>query len=153
MTYLRGAATACAFSILAACAAGTSATRTGTAPIDQSFQAGGVTFGPTAEMVMLFKARENSGQVEVCGAIVTYGPGLYQSGEHQVLQGAFLRANGVTIANSITYFARLPRQGGELDFADVAGMSANCALTGTVWQPSFEGAEIDMVLRSKSVQL
>ncbi|MHA3913765.1 hypothetical protein [Halovulum sp. GXIMD14793] len=139
---------------LGACTAGSSASPTGTTKIDQRFQVDGINIGRgKADIILLFAARENNGMVEVCGAIKTFGPALYQSGEPQVLRGNYLKIGNTTIANSLSYFARLPRGTGEPTLKDVAGKSANCATTGAVWQPGYDKAEIKMVLRANSVQL
>ncbi len=138
---------------VSACTDGATSTVTGTTKIDRSFQVGGVTWSGDAETLTFIKARNRGGEVEVCGAISTAGPGLYRSGEQQVLQGTYLRINGQTVANQIHYFNRLPQIESVEEAGSVLGQEARCATTGVPWRDAFEGAEIDSVLRSRSVQL
>ncbi len=154
MRIVNGLVAAIVLFALSACAPGASVSVTRSVTIDNSFQSDGVTWrGGSEHTYIVFRAQEYAGLVEVCGAIVTYGSGLIQSAEPQVLQGAFIRINGVRIANSITYFGRLPRQGGEASFSDIVGKSARCATTGAIWQDDFKDADIELILRFKSVQI
>lgn len=139
---------------ISACSEGGSISRTGTTTIDKSFLADSIVWGGgKAHAVLFFRARENAGQTEVCGAIMTFGTGLYQSGEIQVLQGNYLRIKGETVANSLVYFSRLPRAGGKPVIDKALGKTANCALTGAAWKPEYKGAPVTMILRATSARL
>ena len=149
-------AAAAAMISLSACGEGTSASITGTTPITGQFQAGTTLWNKTAAVTAIyFMARERDGQVEVCGAVTTDGPGLYRSGEPKVLQANFLRIGDTTIANSIHYFNRLPPIDltENFGYADAIGQDARCATTGAPWRTEFEGAPIEMVLRARSASL
>lgn len=126
---------------------------TGTTRIDRNFQLGGISWDNSASAFLYYTARNRGGQVEVCGAIGTAGPGLFRSGETQILNGAYLKIGEQTIANRIHYFNRLDPIPSKDEAGSVLGQEANCATTGVAWSPGFEKGRIEMVLRTRSVAL
>lgn len=136
---------------LAACGPGSVSTISGTTTIDKSFSVDGMGWqGSDAVSLLAFTTRENSGLVEVCGAIVTEGNGVYRSLEPQVLKGSYITLNGSTVANSIHYFNRLPGAKAELQAGDVLGKEARCATTGVAWSAAFDNAAPKLVIRLNS---
>ena len=137
---------------LLACGPGAVSTRSGTTTIDESFDLDGTGWqGSDAVSLLAFATRERAGLVEVCGAIITEGAGLYSSFEPQVLRGSYIKLNGTTVANSIQYFNRLPGATRDLVDSNVIGKEANCATTGVAWSPAFDNAEPELVIRLTKV--
>lgn len=133
---------------VAACGPGAVSNVTGTTTVDDSFSVDGTRWqGNDALSLLFFRTQEKAGFVEICGAIVTQGSGIYKSLEGQVLQGSYITLEGETVANSITFFNRLPQVTSELEPQDVLGKQARCATTGVAWRDAFVKAEPKLVFR------